>query len=296
MADMQISSVGIAGQGGLEESSAVSAKDTTQEISAEKISAQKSADAEAAENIQRPKTPKIDKSKDTRKSHIKKLKAALKDKLILPMDQQKGDKAKEFEDKTQGELKSASLILLRNRIKPDATPEDILEIVTGVNGYYTDPSLADTALEFLLTTTEGVLHQTVLKAKDMHIETNAREIAAGQNIAQQARDAAKIGLGTATGMRDMYRDITGNPRDVNTLFNELSQKYPYQDMIKVTTFLLHSLGADLKSKGPSISRGELSAVWAVVKGVQALRGVYSFFKGRMSLIKKLFNKANKVGE
>jgi type III secretion protein W len=195
----------------------------------------------------------------------------------------KEDAAK-YEQKNP-ELKAKVLMLLREKIKPGDTEEDILK---KLEEFYSDPSLADEALDFLLDTTEGELHQTVQKAKDMLNETKGREITAGRNISEQARAAAEKGLGTPTSMRDMYRDITGNPRDAQTLFSELSQKYAFKELTKVTNFLFHSLGADMKAKGASIPRGELSNLMAEVRTLQAIMGVYRFFKGRMSLMSKLF--------
>lgn len=266
------------------------AKEEKQEISAEKISAEKSAQAEATENIVRPKTPKKEKTNEARRNKISELKAALKDKQILPMDQMKDDASK-YEQKNP-ELKAKVLVLLREKIKPGDTEEEIL---AKLEEFYSDPSLADEALEYLLDTTEGELHQTVLKAKDMLNESKGREITAGRNIQSQAQAAAEKGLGSPTTMRDMYRDMTGNPRDAQTLFSELSEKYAFKELTKVINFLFHSLGADMKAKGPSIPRGELSNLIAEVRTLQAIMGVYRFFKGRMDLVAKQFNHADKAG-
>lgn len=259
------------------------AKEEKQEMSAEKIAAQKSAQAEATENIVRPKTEKTEKKIETRSEKVKQLQEALKEKRLLPIEQMK-DEASKYEQKNP-ELKSQVLVLLREKIKPGDTEEEILQ---KLEEFYADPSLADEALEYLLDTTEGELHQTVQKAKDMLNENKGREITAGRNISEQARAAAEKGLGTPTSMRDMYRDMTGNPRDAQTLFGELSQKYAFKELTKVANFLFHSLGADMKSKGPSIPPGELSNLIAEVRTLQAIMGVYRFFKGRMDLMGKLF--------
>ncbi len=259
------------------------AKEEKQEQTAEKISAQKSAQAEAAENVIRPKTEKKEKPAESRSSKISELKAALKDKRLMPVEQMK-DEANKYEQKYP-ELKSKVLMLLREQIKPGDTEEEILK---KLEEFYSDPSLADEALEFLLDTTEGELHQTVQKAKDMLNENKGREITAGRNISEQARAASDKGLGTPSSMRDMYRDITGNPRDAQTLFGELSQKYAFKELTKVTNFLFHSLGADMKAKGSSIPRGELSNLIAEVRTLQAIMGVYKFFQGRMDLMAKMF--------
>ena len=205
---------------------------------------------------------------------------------LLPVEQ-----IKESAEKFQGrnpELKSGVLLLLRERIKPGDSKEEILR---KLRDFYTDPSLADEALEFLLTTVpEGEDAETLKNAREELQKTFKREIAAGRNMSAQAREAADKGLGTATSMRDMYRDITGNPREATTLFEELSHKYAFKELKEVIGFLLHSLGADMKSKGPSIPRGQLHRLIAETRSLQAILGVYRFFNGRMGLVKGLFAK------
>lgn len=191
--------------------------------------------------------------------------------------------AKKFQQKNP-ELKSNVLVLLRSKIKDDDSPEEILKKVREV---YYDVSLADEALDFLLTTTDTDLQSKVQQAKDEFNQASGREIAAGRNIATEARTAASGGLGTPTDLREMYREITGNPRDANTLFNEFAAKYPYKAMLKVTEFLLHSMGADMNAKGPSIPRGELHNILTEVRTIQAILGVYRFFNSRMNLVRSM---------
>jgi type III secretion protein W len=174
---------------------------------------------------------------------------------------------------------------LREQIKPGDTKDEILRKLAE---FYPDVSLADEALEFLLQTTDGELAETIKEAKSDFEKLHSREIAAGRNIGDVAREAAGKGLGTTTSMRDMYREITGNPRDSTTLFEELSTKYAFKDLKKVIDFLLHSLGADMKSKGPSIPRGLLHRLLTETRSLQAILGVYRFFRGRMRLVEKMF--------
>lgn len=195
--------------------------------------------------------------------------------------------ADQFE-KNNPELKSGTLLALRERIKPDASPQDILD---ELQKFFSDASLADEALSFLLETTEGKLNQEVQNAKAQFQKANERDIVAGRNITAQAREASEKGLGSPTNMRDLYRNVIGNPRDSTTLFQELSTKYAFKELKKVVDFLLHSLGADLKSKGPSIPRGQLSRLLTETRSLQAILGVYRFFRGRMPLIEKQFAKA-----
>lgn len=215
----------------------------------------------------------------------KMMQAGEKGKKLLPVEQVK-DMAGQFQ-KRNPEMRANVLVLLREYIKPGDTKDDILR---KLQEFYPDVSLADEALEFLLETTEGELHQQVAEAKGEFLEKFTREISAGRNISNQAQQASQKGLGTPSTLRDMYRDITGNPRDSTTLFEELSKKYAFKELKKVVDFLLHSLGSDMKAKGPSIDRGQLHRLFTETRSLQAILGVYRFFKGRMNLMEGLFKK------
>ena len=195
-----------------------------------------------------------------------------------------GKKAAAFEKKNP-ELKGKTLLLLRQQIGNNMSREEILK---KVEDFYEDPALADEAMEFLEQTTDGELQEKCKDAKQQLNEKNGREIAAGRNIGELSRQTE--GLGTPTTLRQLYKDITGNPREPNTLFEELSEQYTYKDLQKVIKFLFHALGTDMKSKGPSIPRGQLHRLLSETRTLQAILGVYRFFKGRMNLMEKLFAK------
>ncbi len=226
------------------------------------------------------------KSIKSSKSRIQKMmQTNEKSARLLPLELIK-DMAGRFQQRNP-ELKSNVLVLLREYIKPDDTAEDILKKVLE---FYPDVSLADEALEFLLTTTDGELASKVQEAREMLNRDRGREIAAGRNIGLQAREAFEKGLGTPSNRRDPYGEVTGNPRDSNTLFEELSQKYAFKELKKVIDFLLHSLGSDMKSQGPSIPRGMLHRLFTETRSLQAILGVYRFFRNRMHLMETLFDK------
>ncbi|NDD57762.1 MAG: YopN family type III secretion system gatekeeper subunit [Chlamydiae bacterium] len=185
------------------------------------------------------------------------------------------------------ELQSQNLLLLRSRISNKDSADEILKKVLES---YPDFSLADEALDFLVATTQGELQEKVQACKERFNETYGREIRAGKNIQLQAREFSTKGLGSPTGLRDLYREVTGNPRDALTLFNELSSQYPFEKMKTVIAFLLHSLGSDLKSKGPSIPRGELHRLTTETRSLQAILGVYRFFSSRMPLVRSSFER------
>lgn len=261
--------------------------DIQDELSAEQVSSK-----EAMQNFLQEavnpfsRLPKMQKSLEAQKGRIQKmLKMGEQAERLLPLEMIK-DKANQFQQRNP-ELKASVLTLLRERIKPGDTKDDILRKVREV---YPDVSLADEALEFLLETTDGELARAVQEARDELNQEFGREIAAGRNIGTQAREASQKGLGTPTSMRDIYRDITGNPRDSSTLFQELSQLYAFKELKKVVDFLLHSLGTDMKAKGPSIPRGQLHRLITETRSLQAILGVYRFFRLRMGLVEKMFAK------
>ncbi len=191
-------------------------------------------------------------------------------------------------EKRNPELTAKGLQLLYSQIKEGDTTEDIIRKV--MKGH-PDYSLADESLDFLDQTTKGDIQSKVRQAKENLNATYGREIRAGRNIASQAREFSQAGLGSPTGLRDLYRDITGNPRDATTLFNEMHDQFSYEKMNKAIDFLLHSLGADLKSKGPSIAPGELHRLMTESRNLLAILWVYRFFKGRMDLVNGAFERA-----
>ncbi len=233
------------------------------------------------------KVRKKDKPIKAHKTRIQKMmKSGEKMQRLLPIEQLK-DSAHQFQQRNR-ELKAETLVNLRGEIKPGDSKEEIL---AKIQKYYPDVTLTDEVLEFLLDTTEGELHNSIRELKEEFAEQHQREITAGRNIQKEAQSASDKGLGTPTSLRDQYRDITGNPRDANTLFNELSQKHDFKDLKKMVDFFLHSLGSDLKAKGPSIPRGELHRLLSETRTMQAILGVYRFFNSRMGLMHSLFQKA-----
>ncbi|HSX38239.1 MAG TPA: type III secretion system gatekeeper subunit SctW [Chlamydiales bacterium] len=184
------------------------------------------------------------------------------------------------------ELNAKTLLILRDHITADDTAEDILNKVTSV---YADPALADEALDFLIATGSPGTMAALKEAKERLNGTFERQIKAGRNMGVQARLFSETGLGSPTSLRDMYRDITGNPRDPLILFNELTERYRYEKLHSVIHFLLHSLGSDLKAKGPSIPHAELKRLIDETRSLQGILGVFRFFQSRMKLMERQFS-------
>lgn len=220
-------------------------------------------------------------------SKVKKKAVEKPEEKMVPEIEQIQAVSEEFEERNP-ELQARSLQLLLSQIKESDTAEQILRKVMQL---FPDHSLADEAFEYLERVYKGQALAKIRQAKANLNETYGREVRAGRNIGAQAREFSREGLGSATGLRDLYRDITGNPRSASTLFQEMNEKFTFEKMQKAIDFLLHSLGADLKSKGPSIAPGELHNLMSEARNLLAILGVYRFFQGRMDLIEASFQRA-----
>ncbi|MBI5273611.1 MAG: hypothetical protein HY860_00980 [Chlamydiales bacterium] len=200
------------------------------------------------------------------------------------------DAAKKF-NKNNPELNAKALVIIRSLIKEGDSSEDILRKIQST---YADHYLTDDTLDFLVETAiPGSEHyETLKKTKERFNTLFEREIKAGRNIAQESRNFSQIGLGTPTGLRDLYRDITGNPREPVVLFGELIKTFDFEKLKQVIDFILHSLGSDMKAKGPSISIGELQNLFGSARTMQAILGVFRFFQSRMNLIGGAFQRSD----
>ena len=190
--------------------------------------------------------------------------------------------------KRNPELQKKTLTNMHQQMKPDDSHEKILEKLQKT---YTDKALADEAIDFLIETaeTKEALKKKYIQAKETFNAQYGREIQAGRNIGVQARAFSEKGLGSPTALRDLYREITGNPRSPHKLFEELVEKFKFSDMKNIIDFILHSLGTDMKAKGPSISKAELQRLFGEARTMQAILGVFRFFFGRMKMIKRQFD-------
>jgi len=204
---------------------------------------------------------------------------------IKILEPEQVDEAASRFQKNNFELNAKTLLILRTRISAQDTPEDVLTKVLSV---YQDPSLADEALDFLIETSDAQTAAVVKIAKQQLNGAFERQIKAGRNMGVHSRAFSEAGLGSPTSLRDMYRDITGTPRDPLILFNELTEKFRYDKLKSVLHFLLHSLGSDLKAKGSSIPRGELKRLIDETRSLQGILGVFRFFQSRMKLMQRQF--------
>lgn len=222
---------------------------------------------------------------------LEKLKTSQQKEAIEQPEEEKIESVESVDDtaarfqRNNPEMQSKTLAILRSLITEKDTPEEALAKIFSV---YPDPALADEALDFLIETATSETLEILKTAKEILNRDYERQVKAGRNIGAQAREFAKEGLGSPTSLRDMYRDVTGNRREPLKLFDELTEKYPYGKLKSVITFLLHSLGSDLKSKGPSIDRGELIRLIEETRSLQGILGIFRFFQSRASLMERQF--------
>lgn len=222
-----------------------------------------------------------------KKREVKEKKTEEGEEVVAVQEVQGVEETAEQFQKKNPELQTKSLLYLRDRISPNDSQEEILDKLQEA---YPDPFLANDALDFLIATSSGELTNKLVEAKKKFTELYGREIIAGRNVSIQSREFSKLGLGSPTGLRDLYKDITQNPREASTLFAELTENYTFEKLTTVIAFILHSLGSDLKAKGSSIEKGELVNLLTEAKSMQAILGVYRFFKSRMRLILSSFER------
>lgn len=140
------------------------------------------------------------------------------------------------------QLQGRTLLSLQARISLQDTVEEVLRKLWEI---YSDRALADKVLDFLIQIAGPEMHKLLEKTKAELGRLNERDIKAGRNMGAQARNFSSHGLGSPTALQDLYRNIISNPRDANTLFQELSSNYPFEKMKFVIDFVLHSLGAEV---------------------------------------------------
>ena len=193
-----------------------------------------------------------------------------------------------FYQKRNAEMDSQKLLTLYTQIE---NLENVQEMLDKVLKHFSDPSLADEALDFLLETLPpgSAAYKKALETKNLIRAQRGRQIIAGRNMGDLSR--SHPALGTPSELRDLYREIIGNPREAQSLFEELIQQFTYEKMQEAIAFVLQSLRADLTAKGSSISHGQLHTLISEARNMQAILGVYRFFKGRSRVLRQQFEAA-----
>jgi type III secretion protein W len=211
---------------------------------------------------------------------------------VLRLKKDSEGSAKRFQEQTADkDFTSDKLLKLATQIKAGSTPEEILEKTLDM---FSDPFLADEALRFLLENADpelqsGYIEKLKLARQRLNEDKKMSDrIKAGKTLRNAAFEAQKQKLGTASDLHALYKELANNPRDLPTLFDDLSNKYNYKELLKITNFLLSTFGKDLKSEGTNIEKGYLSNLLKEIKVLQAVVGIYRFFRSKVQLTKKLF--------
>lgn len=233
---------------------------------------------------------KTQSAKKTEKNNLKKVKEAMfgagKAKALTKLQKLK-DSAAQYHQNNP-ELEEEALLNAREYIEAGDSPEDILGKLDQF--WKNDPVLQDEALDYLIENApDDAAKDKLIAAKNLLVEKfSQREIIAGRNIGAVSRDVEYGGVHVAKSLRDYYQQITKEDHDANSLFRELSTGRSFEELNKMTDFLFHALGEDLKAPGPSIEPGRLHKLNSEVKDLQAVLGVYRFFQARDGLMEKMF--------
>ncbi len=215
-------------------------------------------------------------------------------KKIKEVSKKKEDDLANQYSRRNPELSANKLRALRESLRGGQSAQEVMDQVLEA---FPDPTLADEVLEYLSQEVGDNLKEGVAQAKELLNKLYERQIIAGRNIDEVAKSFHQQGIGTSpTSLRELYREITGNPRDHNKLFTELSEQFPFDQLKAVVAFMLKGLAYDLKSKGPSIQSAELIRIMTNLRNLQSILWVYLFFKSRMKLIRSLYAKRMRNGE
>lgn len=192
-----------------------------------------------------------------------------------------GEAADEFQQNNpdhQGDF-TQFFSALWEKIKPDDKAEKILSVIKDScqkEGISDDASILK-VLQFLLKG-KGPVTAEIQKAIDLHQSEKKVEIQAGVNIEVMARASVKEGMGTPSEFKNDYVKFIAAPTvDPVAKYTEWSKQYTFPQLQPRLTNYLHALGADLKSNVTSMPQAELADKATMIRGIQAILGVPSFF-------------------
>lgn len=212
------------------------------------------------------------------------------EKLRVIPDRDAKDAASKFEQRNP-ELKSSSLVNLLKKAKDCKDKEELLKLL---EEYYPDPLLADEALDFLSECSLGDFQKIVQDTKEELNKKYENDIRAEKNISQEVSRFAGPEVEARPKLRQRYLELihTSEEKGASDLFLDYSKQFPsYKELRRIFAYFYRSLGTDLKSQGPSIDRGLLHSLMQEVRKAQSGIGVYNFFRDRMSLMQKEFDRA-----
>lgn len=163
-----------------------------------------------------------------------------------------------------------------------------------LKAYKNDPTLAEDALAYLEQVSDDNLKAKVKEARILLKEAQPREIKAGRNIqgpvTNFGKDHKEVKQ-SPNALRTLYRAVTGKPWTPNELYAQLFKNFPFEHLVFIFGFLFDALGAELRlTADASIPKPQLRKRVKDIKNVQAIFGVYRFFKGSLRSIKASFKK------
>jgi len=195
----------------------------------------------------------------------------------IPLEIEETHEVSGYYENKNPEVKSKNLQGLKDQISKFDTPEDILQKIME---NFPDPVMADAAFDYLLQVMPDELKAKIYNARENFKNRFGRALKAGKNIFEESLKFSEEGLGAPSELRQMYAELTGDPKTPIYLFDELLKKFDYEKMKKAIDFWMHALGADLNSKGSSIQRGELYKLIEETRTLQAILGVYNYFASK----------------
>lgn len=195
----------------------------------------------------------------------------------VPLEVEKSEEISSYYENKNSSVKNKPLQNLKEQISKFDTEEDILQKVMEM---YPDPIDAQAAFELLLKVLPDDLKEKIYNTKNKFEKRFERALKAGKNIFEEVQKFSKEGLAPPDELRQMYTQLTGDPKPPLELFEELLAKFTFEKMKQAIKFWLSALGADLNSKGSSIESGELSNLIKEAKSLQAILGLYSYFASK----------------
>lgn len=205
------------------------------------------------------------------------------------------DEARELVKKDSDFEAADPLVQLERNIRTDASlsPNEIKNKTLSL--YNNDPFVADKALAFLERVSKGEQLTKVQAARGLLNTEQQKAITAGQNISSPLKTFVTKHPEVKQpphALRQLYQAITDREWSVLLLFNVLFNKFSFDQLVLIALFLFDALGADLKADGSSISKARLKKLIEDTNNIQAIFGVFTYFKSKDKAIKTEFNRLN----
>ncbi|WP_100934721.1 type III secretion system gatekeeper subunit SctW [Candidatus Chlamydia corallus] len=182
------------------------------------------------------------------------------------------------------EVSGQELRGLRDALTEDSSPEEITALV---KEKIKDPALQSLALDYLVQTTppsQGKLKDALIQARNSHTEQFGRTAIGGKNILFASQEYANQLSVSPSGLRSLYLEVTGNIHTCDQLLSMLQDRYTYQDMALVSSFLMKGMATELKRQGPYVPAPQLQVLMTETRNLQAVLASYDFFESRVPVL------------